>query len=230
MTSGTLLAIGVVAVLALAARRFLAGYPRRATPPRCLSAREIATVAAAAQATFPRGGAIQPSGLDAGIPDHVDRFVAAQQPAMRLLMRLLFVLIEHATLVFPASGRGGRRRFSSLAEPQQVEVLDGWRTSRLFPRRLVFTSLRAILTMGYFADPNVLRTLNLAPREIPPRVCEADLLWPPVGRPRTSIARAAHEVTSCGEPALPPLGPSGALHRDFAAGAAPVSAAGEGAA
>ena len=79
--------------------------------------------------------------------------MAAAHPRIRLLMHLLFFLIEHATLFFPAPGRGGRRRFSSLALEQRAAVLEGWRTSRLFPRRLVFASLRAILTMGYFALP-----------------------------------------------------------------------------
>jgi hypothetical protein len=211
-----MLALAALAVVALGARRLIAGYPPAAFPARVLAPRELATIAAAAQATFPRGGAIPPSGLDAGIPAFVDRFVAAQQPATRTLMRLLFALVEHATLLFPApGGPGRRRRFSSLDAPQQVQVLDGWRTSRLFPRRLVFTSLRAILTMGYFADPAVLRQLGLAPRAIPRRVCEADLLWPRIGAPRSAIAYTTADLSP--DTAIEALGPTGTLHPDFAA-------------
>lgn len=202
-------------VLGYGAYRFLAGYPVPEVRCAALSAREYATVAAASLASYPRGGAIEPSGLDAGIPAHVDRFVAAQQPSTRLLMRLLFVLVEHATLLFPAPGAGGRRRFSALDEQQQVAYLRGWQTSRLLPRRLVFVSLRAILTMGYFADPAVLRALGIAPRAFPTPVCEADLLWPRVGQSRGTIRYRAEDVTPPGAPV--PLGYDGELHADFVA-------------
>jgi hypothetical protein len=202
-------------VLGYGAYRFLAGYPRPAVPLRALAAREYATVAAASLATYPQGGAIPPSGLEAGIPQHVDRFVAAQAPGTRLLMRLLFVLVEHASLIFPAPGKGGFRRFSSLDEAQQVAYLRGWQRSSLLPRRLVFVSLRAILTMGYFGDPAVLRTLGLAPRAIDVPVIEADLLWPRVGEPRSAIRHRAEDVTPARVPV--PLGPEGPLHADFEA-------------
>jgi hypothetical protein len=219
---GSLAALAALAVWAV--RRFAAGYPPGVTPALCLAPRELATVAAAAEATFPRGGAIAPSGLDAGIPAYVDRFVAAQQGPTRLLMRLLFALVEHATIVFPAPGPGGRRRFSRLDAAQRVQVLDGWRKSRLFPRRLVFTSLRAILTMGYFSDPVVLRELGLMPRDVPRRVCEADLLWPPVGQPRTAIRWTPADVTPRGT-----SGVVGAPAAGAAASATPRAAGGEGA-
>jgi hypothetical protein len=201
------------AVLGYGVYRFLAGYPRPAVGLRALAPREYATVAAAALATYPHGGAIPPSGLEAGIPQHVDRFVAAQAPGTRLLMRLLFVLVEHASILFPAPGKGGFRRFSSLDEAQQVAYLRGWQRSSLLPRRLVFVSLRAILTMGYFADPAVLRTLGLAPRAIDVPVIEADLLWPRVGEPRSAIRHRPEEIVA---PRVPvPLGYQGPLHPDF---------------
>lgn len=211
---GAMWLVLLAGVLGYGAFRFLTGYPP--PPIRCtvLSPREYATVAGAALASYPRGGAIEPSGLDAGIPAHVDRFVAAQQPSMRILMRLLFVLVEHATLLFPAPGPGGRRRFSSLDEQQQVAYLRGWQSSRLLPRRLVFVSLRAILTMGYFADPAVLRALGIAPRAFPTPVCEADLLWPRVGQPRSTIRHRPEDLTAAGVPE--PLGYDGELHADFA--------------
>jgi hypothetical protein len=202
-------------LVALGAYRFLAGYARPPIPLVALAAREHATIAAAAMASYPRGGAIAPSGLEAGIPAHVDRFVAAQPPATRLLMRLLFVLVEHATLLFPAPGAGGFRRFSALGEEQQVGYLTGWQRSALLPRRLVFVSLRAILTMGYFADPAVLRALGLAPRAIVTPVCRADLLWPRIGALPATIRYRPEDV----RPAAPgaPLGEEGPLHPAYEA-------------
>jgi hypothetical protein len=160
--------------------RFLVGYPRPPSTVRILAPREYATIAAAASATFPRGGSVPPSGLDADVAGHVDRFVGAQVGRSRWLMRLLFILVEHGTLAFPPGGSGRRRRFSALTPPQQVAYLEGWRTSGLFFRRLVFTSLRAILTMGYLAHPTVLRELGLSPRAIESPPCAADGLWPPI--------------------------------------------------
>jgi hypothetical protein len=208
----------LVLLLLLAAAggfRLLAGYPRPPIALRALAPREYATIRAASLASYPRGGAIEPSGVDAGIPAHVDRFVAAQAPGTRRLMRLLFVLVEHATLVFPAPGPGGWRRFSSLGEEQQVAYLCGWERSALLPRRLVFVSLRAILTMGFFADPAVLRALGLAPRAIATPVCEADLLWPRVGEPPSTIRFRPEDVAPPGP--AEPLGVAGPLHRDFEA-------------
>jgi hypothetical protein len=164
-----------------AATRIFVGYPRPARPHRVLARREVAVVASVAEAMYPPGGAIEASGIDADLPGYVDRLMLASHPRTRLLLHLLFFLIEHATLIFPGPGRGGRRRYSSLDFDSRVAVLDGWANSGLFARRLVFTSLRALLTMGYFAHPPVLQQLGLAPLAIESVVCEADLLFPPIG-------------------------------------------------
>lgn len=180
--------------------RLFAGYKRPPAGTRVLARHEWALVEAASDAMFPAGGAIPPSGREAGVPAYVDGYVAAVPGTVRLLMRALFLLVEHATLLWPAPGRGGRRRFSKLTVEQRVAVLEGWRTSRLFLRRLVFTSLRSILCMGYLADPAVLRHLGLAPYEIEPVVCEADLLYPPIGAPRSAIRHTATTPPSDGTP------------------------------
>ena len=142
---------------------------------------------AAADAAFPPGGAIPLSGTEAGIPAHIDRYLAALPPRNRTLIRLLFVLIEHATLIFQAPGWDGFRRFSSLTLDQRMAVLEGWARSSIQPRRLVFQSLRAVLTMGYFASPAVLRAMGLAPLAIETPVVDADLLYPPIGQPKSAI-------------------------------------------
>ena len=180
-----LLRLLLAAALIWAIRRLFFGYPP-AQPARVLSAREQALVRAAGDAMFPRGGALPPSGSQAGVPGYVDRYVASVPPGIRRLMRMLFLLVEQATLFFPAPAPRGRRRFTSLSAAQQEAVLEGWRTSGLYPRRLAFTSLRAILTMGYLADPAVLRRLNLAPFDVTPPVLDADLLYPPAGSARTA--------------------------------------------
>lgn len=204
---GLLALIGLLALAGL--RRVFAGYPAPAAPGRVLSRRELATLAAVSEALLPAGGAVAPSGGEAGIPAYVDRLVAAAQPRQRWLMRALFGLVEHATLLFPApGGASGLRRFSRLSPAQREAALAGWQHSAWFPRRLVFTSLRALCALGYFADPAVLRSLRLAPFRIDTPVCEADLLYPPVGAGRDAIPFGPGDLTppSDGTP-LDPQGP-----------------------
>ena len=214
-------AVGLVLGLALALGwRILAGYPGPANAVEGLSRREAALVAAAAEALFPRGGSVPPSGLEAGVPAWCGRWLAALPAGTRFLVRCLFALVEHATLLFPAQGWDGFRRFSALDAERRGQVLEGWRTSRWFPRRLVFTSLRAIVTQGYFADAAVLRALRLAPFAIEPPVTAADALYPPIGQPRSSVRFRPEQVEVQGpldrSPAGAPLDLAGPLHPDYA--------------
>ena len=213
-------AVGFALTLALAlAWRVWAGYPRPASPLSGLSRREAALVAAVAEALFPRGGAVQPSGLDAGVPAWCGRWLAALPRGTRLLVRCLFALVEHATLLFPAPGWDGFRRFSALDPERRGQLLESWRTSRWFLRRLVFTSLRAIVTQGYFADAAVLRALRLAPFAIEAPVTAADALYPPIGEPRSAIRFRAEQVEVQGPldrpPAGVPLDLTSPLHPDY---------------
>ncbi|MCP5066279.1 MAG: gluconate 2-dehydrogenase subunit 3 family protein [bacterium] len=194
--------------------RVFGGFPRARGPAGVLAARELAFLAAAADATYPEGGSALPSGTQAGIPAYVDRYVASVPSTIGFLMRLLFFLIEHATLLFAAPGGGGRRRFSSLNAEQRSAVLEGWGESSWYPRRLVFSSLRAILTMGFFSDPAVLRTLHLAAKRIESPVVEADLLYPAVGAHPSTIAHGPEDL---GSPSGVPLAADAPLHPDHAA-------------
>jgi hypothetical protein len=210
-------AMGAVVALALLgalAARVLLGYPRPVRPAQVLSRAEIAFLEAVAESILPPGGAVPISGGEAGVAGYVDRLVAASQPRQRWLMRALFVLIEHATLVFPAPGGiSGLRRFSKLRPDQQAAVIEGWRSSRLFPRRLVFTALRSLCAIGYLADPAVLRLLSLAPYAIDTPIVEADLLYPRIGESRASIALTRADLSPPGQ--APPLAGDEPLLRGY---------------
>lgn len=188
--------IAVALVLAAGVARLVAGYPRTEGTFGALSRREVATVAATAEALFPAGGAIEVSGVDAGIPRYVDRMLLASHPRQRTLMHLLFFLLEQGTVFKPApGGLRGFRRFSKLALDQRMALLEGWEHSGLFVYRLAFTSLRAIFTFGYFSHPPVLRALRLAPYAIDTPVCEADLLYPPIGGRRSDVGFTRADLT-----------------------------------
>lgn len=187
-------------------------------PLRQLSAREARFFAAAADAAFPPGatreGPDLPSGSEAGAVAYLDDWLGLLPRRNRVLIRLLVVFFEHASLVFPAPGRGGRRRFTSLSPEQRIALLDAWGRSRLRVRRIVFASLRTLLTSAYFASPAVLRATGLAPLAFETPVIEADLLFPPVGQPRDAI-RWRHEDLSP-PPLHAPLDPHGPLHSAYA--------------
>ena len=177
------------------AARVAVGYPRPQRRFIRLARSEVAFLAAAAEANYPSGGDVEASGLDADIPAYVDRLLNVSHPRTRFRMRTLFFLLEHATLFFPAPGRGGFRRFSSLWPEQRLAVLQAWESSRFWQRRLVFASLRAILTLGYFAHPAVLRQLRLAPFALESPICEADLLYPRIGAHPSSIPYTRDDLT-----------------------------------
>jgi hypothetical protein len=207
-----LLWLAVSAALVYAAVRIWAGYPS-VRGFRVLTRQEVAFLDAAGDAMYPAGGPLPPSGSEARVSATLDGYLEIVPARMRWLMRLLFFLLEHATLLFAAPPPRGRRRFSSLSREQREAALEGWHKSGWFPRRLVFTSLRALLTNAYVADPAVLRHLGLTPFSIETPVCEADLLYPPIGRPRSAIRHARITAPSDGTP-VDLLAPRHAAYRE----------------
>ncbi len=209
------LGLGIaLAAAAYAVRRGALGYPAPRRPLRRLTRGEAAFLDRAGQAMFPPGGAIDCSGSEADLAGYIDRLLDASRPRIRLLIHLLFFFVEQATLLFPAPGPGGRRRFSDLDSEQQVRALDAWAGSRWFFRRLVFTSLRALLTLGYFAHPPVLRQLRLAPLAIDTPFCEADLWFPPIGLGPEAIRPGRRDLTPPSDGT--PLDPDGAVDPRYA--------------
>ena len=218
---GGALAIAVVALAAWVLVRVGLGYgaaARRAAGGRALGLlhdREAAFVDALGAVMFPPGGAVPVSGRDAGLVDYLDRFLLGLDRTKRLQIRLLFALIEHATLLFPGPGVGGMRRFSSQDEVARAQILEGWASSRLAIRRLLFQALRAVMTMAYLGSPAVLRSLDLAPLAFDSPVVEADWLYPPIGQGPEAIPYSAEDRT---EPSAGlPLDIRGPLHPAFAA-------------
>jgi len=207
-----LLALLLACVIAYATWRLFLGYPR---PPRSyslLAAREVAFIDSAAAAVFPPGGGIPISGADAELPSYVDSYLGSLPAHLRRQVRAMLMLFEQATIFFPASGRGGRRRFSSLSSEQRVEVLQGWSGSSLFLRRLAFTALRAVLTMGYLGHPVAMRFVQMAPFDFPSPVCEADLLYPRIGEHPDTISKTEADLWASDGTTLAADGP---VHPDY---------------
>jgi hypothetical protein len=195
-----LMGVGVAVFL-----RLLAGYPATSTSFAVLAPREAAFLDAAGETFFPPDDTLPVSGGHADLPGYADRYLVALPGRQRTLVRALFALFEHFTLVSPARGRGGFRRFSSLSPEQRFEVLRGWESSGLYVRRMAFTALKAVLILGYVGHPQSLNALGLSPWKIESPRVEADFLYPPIGEGRDRVP-----VRPPGEPSparRPPLVP-----------------------
>jgi hypothetical protein len=122
-----------------------------------LSGKEQAIIAACADALFPPGGPIPISGTDAGIVRYVDRYLGRVPASQRRLMRLLFQAVEHSPALFGPT----RARFTRLDAAERVVVLEAMSRSRIYFRRVMFLSLRLMLTMGYLANHEVARRIGV---------------------------------------------------------------------
>jgi hypothetical protein len=121
--------------------------------------------------------------------------------------------------VFPGPGWTGMRRFSSLSFEQRELVLQGWSQSPQFMRQIIFTALRAVLTMGYLGHPVVMRHLNVAPYAIESPISAADLLYPAIGAHPDQIPYTQADVTAPSDGS--PVDINGPLHPAYAESADP---------
>ena len=112
---------------------------------------EQIVVAACADTMFPPAGPIPVSGVQAGLVAYVDAYILALPGRRRLLVHLLFLFIQFSPWLF-----GPRRsRFTRLRPIDRFRVFQDMAFSSLYLRRIAFLSVRAIMTMGYFACPLV---------------------------------------------------------------------------
>jgi hypothetical protein len=205
--------IAIAGVTLQAVRRFPLGYPAPEKDLVVLAPSEVAFLDATADVMFPSAGAIPVSGRESDLPGYVDRFLTSLRPRLRWQIRALFMLVEQATIFFPAPGITGFRRFSSLGRKQRIAVLQGWTESRFFIRPLLFTALRAVLTMGYLGHPEVMRFLNVAPFDFESPICEADLLFPSIGMHPDDNPLGPGDLTPPSNGV--PIDLDGPLHPDF---------------
>lgn len=191
----------VVLVLSLVVLIFLAqrsglGYARPTSELAHLSRGEAALLGAAGATFVPEtGGQLARAGHEVDVPVAVDRHLQALSPEKRREIRALLLLFEHATLLFPARGVGGFRRFSSLSDAQRAQVLEGWATSGLYLRRALFSALKGVVVLAYVSDDANRGALHVAPFEITSPIIEADLLYPPIGSSGDDIAYGPDDLT-----------------------------------
>jgi hypothetical protein len=172
-TSSVVVFLGIVLGtlgISLLVRGVFLGYPRASLPPSAyLSPKEQAVVAALADSLFPAGGPIPISGTEAGLVSYMDAYLRRTPPQMRLLIRLLFLFIEHGPWLF-----GPRRvRFTRQRPEERVASLADMAASSIYFRRVSFLSIRTMLSMGYLANPAVARRIGWVEHCAPFEVAEA---------------------------------------------------------
>lgn len=132
-------------------RRAFLGYATPSENYENISNAEVAMLEAVSEVMFPKGGDIDASWAEADVIRYVDQYFGQHSTKNRVLMHLLLYLIEHATILFVPSWK----RLSDLDAQRRYKYIDEWEHSNLYLKRMVFTSLRAILCMAYCAHPLV---------------------------------------------------------------------------
>jgi hypothetical protein len=113
--------------------------------------RRQAVVRAYADALFPPHGPVPISGGDAGAVRYMERYIDRSEPRGRRLVKLLIIVSELAPIAF-----GPRRTsFTRLRASEQQIFLARAMTSRVYLLRMIFITMRVLLTMAYFANETV---------------------------------------------------------------------------
>jgi len=124
---------------------------------RYLERREYAIVAALADTLFPPYNALGLSGVEARVPEYIDRWLDGLDSDKASEYRMMLLLFEHGTLAFGLRAR----RFTDLPAPARERYLRRWETTRLYSRRMLATALKTSLGTAYFAHPDVRARLGV---------------------------------------------------------------------
>ncbi len=120
--------------------------------PKILTNFEANIVSTLGQVMYPREGGIPVDAEQARALEYVERWLAALPLQERVLLRMLFLLIEFSMPVF---GPSRARRFTQATPEAQYEYLKTWETSRIYFRRVSMYGLRSVFALAYFADDSV---------------------------------------------------------------------------
>jgi len=155
--------IATVAVGGATAGGFIISHSRLypdaepATELRFLERREYAIVAALADTLFPDNNALGFSGVEARVPEYIDRWLDGLHADKAREYRMMLLLFEHGTLAFGLRAR----RFTDLPHRARERYLRRWETTRVYSRRMLATALKTSLGTAYFAHPEVRARLGI---------------------------------------------------------------------
>lgn len=124
-----------------------------------LRSKEREIVAACAEVLLPAGGAIPLSGLDAGVVAYFDDVMAQIPRTTQLLLRALLQFVQHSPTFYGPL----KRPITKLGVEDRRRVLEGLMNSRSYLLRTAFLGLRTVITIAYFGNEEVNRTVGATP-------------------------------------------------------------------
>lgn len=153
---------GIALSLAALVRGIFLGYAPASPDAPHLSAKEQAVIAASSDAFFPRGGSLPISATEAGTVAYMSRMLGDAPFRTRMLLRLLFVFVEHGPWLFNL-----RSRMTRQTPAQRVATLRAWSESPIYFLRVTFTSLRTLVSLAYLANDGVMKAIGTEPNASP---------------------------------------------------------------
>jgi hypothetical protein len=124
-----------------------------------LTSKEREIVEACAEVLLPAGGAIPLSGLDAGVVAYFDDVMAQIPSTTRFLLRALLQFVQHSPAFYgPLKGP-----ITKLGIEDRRRVLRGLMNSRSYLLRTAFLGLRTVITIAYFGNEEVNRSVGATP-------------------------------------------------------------------
>ncbi|MGH7856588.1 MAG: hypothetical protein ACREQY_04600, partial [Candidatus Binatia bacterium] len=119
-------------------------YPEPPVHLRFFSRDEYAVVQAIARAIL----GLEDDG-DVDVAAEVDSLIARMEPSVQRDIHWMLRIFEHGTHVFDLKGK----RFTRLSREDQEKYLQGWMTSSMGARRIVFRALKLLSALGYYRLP-----------------------------------------------------------------------------
>jgi hypothetical protein len=154
MVSRRSLIIGAVSSAAAIATVGVARLDPPAVGRRVLSEEEAAIVAATALTMFPRG-VFPVDGVEAGVVENVDLYLADHMPAVHAAgFRYLLQGLQWG----PLYSHGAR--FTELSPAARTEVLQIWGEPSVLARRVALDALKAVFAAAWIRSPDVQRTMG----------------------------------------------------------------------
>ena len=150
MPRRTFLGLGIAggAVLCAPIRLSCYGHRELVEDLQNLSSTQGAILMSLVEAMLPPEADRRPEKL----ADHVhfiDGYLTGMDPSDVEQLRALILLMEHLTLPLAAHPL----RFTRMGEGARIRYLRGWQTSRVGLRRLGFRSLKTLIFLVYYRDP-----------------------------------------------------------------------------
>jgi hypothetical protein len=123
--------------------------PRRAL--WALTPRDYSILAAIADRVGPANGAF-PAASDIEVPERIDDLLATLPGGVARELSDALIVIEETV--------PGLSTFTGSSPEQQDAILDGWRTSRLETRRMIYKGVVGLISATYYASPEVWKAVG----------------------------------------------------------------------